>query len=154
MEQLEQLSPIQTDIWLDIRVGSEQNYGIGAHWKVADKLSLSELKRVLTSLEMALAPQVSALNAALGVTLKQSIHFSQQHCMAAQSADIAQRWIRDPWDFSQQLVRVLLLELDNGEQHLVVGRHHRVSDVAATVLLCGERAGDVLDVAAGQLTFV
>lgn len=154
MEQLEQLSPIQTDIWLDIRVGSEQNYGIGAHWKVADKLSLSELKRVLTSLEMALAPQVSALNAALGVTLKQSIHFSQQHCMAAQSADIAQRWIRDPWDFSQQLVRVLLLELDNGEQHLVVGSHHLVFDGAAIVLFSRALCGEVPDVAAGQQPFV
>ncbi|ASY82362.1 hypothetical protein BJK05_21220 [Pectobacterium polaris] len=154
MEQLDQFSPIQTDIWLDISVGSEQHYGIGAHWKVANKLSLPELKLALTSLEVALVPQVNALNAALGVTLKQSIHFSQQQCMAAQLAEIAQRWIRDPWDFSQQLVRVLLLELDNGEQHLVVGSHHLVFDGAAIALFSRAMCGEIPDVAAGQQPFM
>ncbi|AML57741.1 Malonyl CoA-acyl carrier protein transacylase [Serratia rubidaea] len=153
MEQLEQLNPVQTDIWLDISVGSEQHYGIGAHWKVADNRSLMTLESRLFSLEAALAPQVSALNTALGVTLKRAIFFHRKQCTLAQLPDTAQRWIRDPWDFSQQLVRVLLLTLDNGEQHLVVGSHHLVFDGAAIVLFSQALCADEQDIAAGQRPF-
>ncbi len=153
MEQLEQLSPVQTDIWLDIRIGSEQHYGIGAHWKVVDSSSLLALETRLALLEAALAAQVSALNTALGITLKQAVSFHHQQCTAVRLQDTAQRWIRDPWDFSEQLVRVLLLTLDNGEQHLVVGSHHLVFDGAAVVLFSQALCGDGQDSAAAQQPF-
>lgn len=153
MEQIEQLSPVQTDIWLDISVGSEQHYGIGAHWRVTDKLSLSALTPILASLDAALTPQADALNSALGVTLTQRISFSQQQCAEALLTETVQQWIRAPWDFSQQLVRVALLTLENGEQHLAIASHHLVCDGAAIVLLARALCGEEPDITAGQQPF-
>src|SRR4051794_22126912 len=52
----DQLTPIQTDIYLDERLGSAQSYTIGAHWRIRRPVDPARLGRAVVALEPLLKP--------------------------------------------------------------------------------------------------
>ncbi|HEU4733061.1 MAG TPA: amino acid adenylation domain-containing protein [Kofleriaceae bacterium] len=137
MEDRHLLTPTQLDIHLDHSVGSPQNYGIGAHWKVSRAIPVDDWRSAAHAMERVIHPMTGPLAAALGVRPACAIAFDHVELAgdvgSAQVEALARQIALAPWDFASGFLRVTVICVAPDDVRLVVASHHMVFDGSAIV---------------------